>query len=67
MIYNILGIDTVGGGGGGAGHYGVCHIMRYAVMILFLIFIKDRSSLQYFITPRMDGSEFYVPYPSHYM
>ena len=49
MIDNFLGIDTEGG----AGYYGVCHIMRHAVMILFLIFIKDRSSLQYFLTPGM--------------
>ena len=46
MIDNLLGIDTVGRGGGGleggrgggdTGHYGFCHIMRHAVMILFFL------------------------------
>ena len=45
MIDNFLGIDTEGG----ALDTGFCHIMQHAVMILFFI-IKDRSSLQYFIT-----------------
>ena len=47
-----------GGGGGHTGHYGFCHIMRHAVMILFLFFIKDRSSLQYFRTEGMGQSSF---------
>ena len=34
MIDNILGIDTEGGRGD-TGHYGFCHRMRHAVMILF--------------------------------
>ena len=63
MIDNFLGIDTEGGRGD-TGHYGFCHRMQHAVMILF--FLKDRSSLQYFINTR-NGSEFYVPYRSHYM
>ena len=36
------------------GHYDFCHRMRHAVMILF--FLKDRSSLQYFITQGMGQS-----------
>ena len=50
MIDNFLGIDTEGVGD--TGHYGFCHILRHAVMILFF-FIKDKSSLQYFITQGM--------------
>ena len=53
MIDNFLGMDTdVRGGGWGWGDD-------------FFLFLKDRSSLQYFIT--QGGSEFYVPYLSHYM
>ena len=37
MIDNFLGIDTEGGGGD-PGHYGFCHIMQQAVMILFFSF-----------------------------
>ena len=51
MIDNLLGIDTdVGGGGGGGGGVGV--------MILFF-FLKDRSSLQYFITLGMGQSSMF--------
>ena len=53
MVYNFLGIDT----GGDTGHYGFCHRMRHAVMILF--FLKDRSSLQYFITHGMGQSSMF--------
>ena len=58
MIDNFLGLiqreDT--------GHYGFCHRMWHAVMILFcsddssFFFLKDRSSLQYFITQGMGQS-----------
>ena len=56
------------GGGGGGEHWTLWFLPYNAheVMILFF-FIKDRSSLQYFITFTKDGSEFYVPYLSHYM
>ena len=63
MIDNFLGIDTEGEGGGGmgdTGHYGFCHIMRHAVMILF--FLKDRSSLQYFITQGMGQSSIFLTF-----
>ena len=65
MIDNFLGIDTEGGWGD-TGHYGFCHIMRHAAMILLFFIIKDRSSLPILHNTR-DGSEFYVPYLSHYM
>ena len=58
MIDNFLVIDTDIGRGGGGGWGGV------GVMILF--FLKDRSSLPVLHNTR-DGSEFYVPYISHYM
>ena len=64
MIDNFLGIDTEGRwgwGGGDTGHYGFCHIMRHAVMILFF-FIKDRSSLQYFITQGMGQSSTFLTF-----
>ena len=51
MIDNFLGID------GDTGHYGFCHRMRHAVMIL--LFFKDRSSLQYFITQGMGQSSMF--------
>ena len=51
-----------GGGGGDTGHYGFCHIMRHAVMILFKGQVK--SPILHNIR---DGSKFYVPYLSHYM
>ena len=62
MIDNFLGIDTEGGGGGGGdtGHYGFCHIMRHAVMILFLILYKGQVKSPILHNTR-DGSEFYVP------
>ena len=64
MIDNFIGIDTVGrgggwGGGGDTGHYGFCHIMRYAVMILFF-----RSSRQYFITQGMGQSSMFLTFRS---
>ena len=49
MIDNFLGIDTDIGGGGGGG-----------VMILF--FLKDRSSLQYFITQGMGQSSMFLTF-----
>ena len=62
MIDNFLGIDTGGGGGGGGtGHYGFCHRMWHAVMILF--FFKGQVNFH----NTKDGSEFYVPYLLHYM
>ena len=61
MIDNFLGIDTEGGWWGDTGHYGFCHIMRHAVMILFF-FIKDRSSLQYFITQGMGQSSTFLTF-----
>ena len=48
MIDNFLGIDTDIGGGGG-------------VMILFF-FLKDRSSLQYFITQGMGQSSMFLTF-----
>ena len=60
MIDNFLGIDTEWGWGD-TGHYGFCHIMRHAVMILFF-FIKDRSSLQYFITQGMGQSSIFLTF-----
>ena len=38
------------------------HIMRHAVMILFSFFIKDRSSLQYFITQGMGQSSIFLTF-----
>ena len=58
MIDNFLGIDT----GGDTGHCGFCHRMRHAVMILF--FLKDRSSLQYFITQGMGQSSMFHTFHS---
>ena len=57
MIDNFLGMDT--------GHYGFCHIMRHAVMILFF-FYKGQVKSPILRNTR-DGSKFYVPYLSHYM
>ena len=56
MIDNFLGI----GEGGDTGLYGFCHIMRHAVMIFYFIIIKDRSSLQYFITQGMGQSSMFL-------
>ena len=62
MIDNFLGIDTEGGGGvWDTGHYGFCHTMRHAVMILSF-FIEDRSSLQYFITQGMGQSAMFLTF-----
>ena len=58
MIDNFLGIDTDVGGGGGGGGWGV------RVMILF--FFKGQVKSPVLHNTR-DGSEFYVPYLSHYM
>ena len=65
MIDNFLGIDTEGGWGD-TGHYGFCHIMRHAVMILLLFFYEGQVKSPILHNTR-DGSEFYVPYLSHYM
>ena len=46
-----------GGGGGHTGHYGFCHIMRHAVMILFLILYKGQVKSPILHSTR-DGSEF---------
>ena len=46
----------------GTGHYGFCHIMWHAVMILFFFFIKDRSSLQYFMTQGMGQSSMFLTF-----
>ena len=55
MIDNFLGIDTdIGGGGGGGG----------GVMILFCFKGQVKSPV---LHNTRDGSEFYVPYISHYM
>ena len=51
MIENFSGINTEGGGRGK--HNSFCH-RRHVVMNLF--FLKDRSSLQYFITQGMGQS-----------
>ena len=64
MIDNFLGIDTGGGGGGGTGHCGFCHRMRHAMMILFFFKGQVKSPILHNIR---DGSEFYVPYLSHYL
>ena len=60
MIDNFSGIDTEGVEGG---HYGFCH-RRHAVMILFLFKGQVKSPI---LHNTRDGSEFYVPYLSHYM
>ena len=60
MIDNFLGIDTEGGGVD-TGHYGFCHIMRHAVMILSFN-IKDRSCLQYFIIQGMGQSSIFLTF-----
>ena len=50
MIDNFLGIDTdVGGGGRG-------------VWVVILFFLKDRSSLQYFVTQWMGQSSMFLPF-----
>ena len=54
MIDNFLGIGT--------GHFGFCHRMRHAVMILFFFFLKDRSSLQYFITQGIGQSSMFLTF-----
>ena len=46
--------------GGDTGHYCFCHIMLNAVIILF--FIKDRSSLHYFITQGMGQSSMFLTF-----
>ena len=51
MIDKFSGVD--------GGHYGFCH-KRHAVMILF--FLKDRSSLQYFITQGMSQSSMFLTF-----
>ena len=60
MIDNFSGFDTEGWGGGG--HYGFCY-RRHAVMILFFIKGQVKSPI---LQNTWDGSEFYVPYLSHY-
>ena len=62
MIDNFLGLIQRGVGG----HYGFCHIMRHAVMILFFFFYKGQVKSPILHNTR-DGSKFYVPYLSYYM
>ena len=53
MIDNFSGIDTEGGRGGGGGD-----IMVFAIECMqdySFLFLKDRSSLQYFITLILGG------------
>ena len=57
MIDNCSGIETEGGD---TGHYGFCHRTWHAVMIFF--FLKDRSSLQYFITQGMVQSSMFLTF-----
>ena len=76
MIDKFLGIDTGGGLGGGGrgggfggggedtGHYGFCHRMRHAVIILFFFKGQVKSPI---LHNTRDGSEFNVPYLSHYL
>ena len=62
MIDNFLGVDTEGGRGD-TGHYGFCHIM-------YNVACSDDSKGQVkspILHNTRDGSEFYVPYHSHYM
>ena len=47
---------------GDTGHYGFCHRMRHAVIILFF-YSKVRSSLQYFITQGMGQSSMFLTFP----
>ena len=58
MIDNFSGIDTVGGG-----HYSFCR-RGQAAMILFFLKGQVKSPM---LHNTRDGSEFYVPYISHYM
>ena len=60
MIDNFSGIDTEGGG---EGQYGFC-LRRHAVMILFFFKGQIKSPI---LHNTRDGSEFSVPYLSHYM
>ena len=53
MIDNFLGIDTDIGGGGEEGGWGDDS---------FLFFLKDRSSLQYFITQGMGQSSMFLTF-----
>ena len=57
MIDNFSGIDTEGG------DIMVCH-RRHAVIIL--LFLKDRSSLQYFITQGMGQSSMFLTFRTLY-
>ena len=58
MIDNVLGIDTdVGGGGGGGGGVGV---------MILVCFFKGQVKCPVLHNTR-DGSDFYVPFLSHYM
>ena len=64
MIDNFSGIEgrEKGLGRGEGGHYGFCH-RSHAVVILF--FFKGQVKSPILLNTR-DGSEFYVPYLSHY-
>ena len=54
-----MGVEGGREGGGGTLDTSFCHRMRHAVMIFVL---KDRSSLQYFITQGMGQSSMFLTF-----